>query len=503
MPTPISVSVSQSWVLGTPTDTYDMNAVTRSQTLETCDEQVWSEARQADTDCVTSYSTSHIDDAVANVNWLSSSYVDIFLNQSFSGQQQRDSVTYAIWTIPTGLVDISVDALNSSYLLNDAYIKHSTTTLNLADTCSKQHWSKTNQVSGFIYTSYDDGMVPPEDGVKIIIPIKRSYLVFNEIYLLTEDDEEIKTSSLDISFDVDSWAAKFSATIGAEHLDKVLPTLGPVILKAMINTNTFVFLVEKITRTRSFEKRSISISGRLKAAQLDKPYAPVTTWANAASITARQAIAMGLENTGFTTDEGWYISDWILTPGTLSVIGTPIDIATEVANASGSVLQAHHNLDILRMLPRYPYAPWEWFQTSPDNLDYVIPEAVCQTESIEWVENPNYNEMYLSGTKSGIIAHAIREGTTGGDIAQMFTNPLITEEVAARQKATSVFAESGKKTMITLSLPILSGVGIIDVCKFVEFTQGNSVMRGISRSNSIVVSENKVRQTIKIEASDG
>lgn len=340
-------------------------------------------------------------------------------------------------------------------------------------------------------------VTPEPPASSIIIPVRRVYLMVNETSLVRVDGNfPIPATDLSVAFDADSWLATFSASIPEAARDAVMPDPSPVEVVATINGTAFHFLIQKITRNRAFGKRSVSISGSGIACELDSPYAPVTQHLNPGDRTAQQLIADALQFTGY--DISWGITDWLVPAGVFSLSGTPAAVAKNVAEATGAVLAASWSQRRFRLLPRYPVKPWEWATATPD---YVIPGAVTQTESLEWLEYPSYNAVYVSGVQSGILGHVKVTGTAGDIVAPMVSHPLITHADAARQRGIAILGNTGRKTRMQISLPVLPESGIIDVYKLIEFSDGTNTRRGIVRGNRIQTHRPVVRQTLTIEAS--
>lgn len=336
----------------------------------------------------------------------------------------------------------------------------------------------------------------PEPGQQIIIPIRRAYIVLNETLLTRADDgQPLEAFDLRVSIDCDSWLPAWSASIPCKQRDAVMPAPTPVELIAYINGSIFRLLVGRILTSRRFGDQALDISGRGRATELSSPYAPVRQHGNATQLTAQQLIAAALEYTEYEQD--WQITDWPVPAGLLNINGTPVDVAQHVAEGARAVLQAGWNDRTLRMLPRYPVKPWEWANAVPD---VVIPAAVAETESIEWVERPDYNVVYVSGQLAGVLGQVKIAGTAGDKPAPSVTHPLITHVDAARQCGTAILGETGRSALMQISLPVLPSVGVIDVCKLIEFQDGTITRRGITRANSVVASFPVVRQTVTVEA---
>ena len=73
-------------------------------------------------------------------------------------------------------------------------------------------------------------------------------------------------------------------------------------------------------------------------------------------------------------------------------------------------MQASRHSQTLRILPRYPVAPWDWSGVDPD---FSLPSAATTRESVEWLEKPAYNAVYISGEGAGVLAQVQRGGTAG------------------------------------------------------------------------------------------
>jgi hypothetical protein len=301
--------------------------------------------------------------------------------------------------------------------------------------------------------------------------------------------------TMNVAFDVDSWLPTFTATIPESARDAVMPDPSPVEIAVIINGIDFHFIVERVQRNRQFGQRTVSISGRGIACELDAPYAVASQHTNGSTMTAQQIIDAALEYT--TYSQTWNITDWSVPAGTFSLYGTPAQVAQSVAEASGSVLAADWGLRDLRMLPPYPVKPWDWGTATPQ---YIIPAAVTQTESLEWIEKPAYNVVYVSGTTTGVLGQVKITGTAGDLPAPMVTHPLITHNDAARQRGISILGDTGRKAMMQISMPVLETSGVIDVCSFIEFSDGANTRRGIVRANNIAVNFPTVRQTLTVEA---
>jgi len=106
----------------------------------------------------------------------------------------------------------------------------------------------------------------------------------------------------------------------------------------------------------------------------------------------------------------------------------------------------------------------------------------------------------VSGVSSGVIGHVVRDGTAGDLVAPSRNNPLITHSIAAREAGKAILGDTGRMAMVTLSLPVLTEVGVIYPGTLVKYVDGATVMLGISRSLSMSSGKmEELTQTIEIE----
>lgn len=341
-------------------------------------------------------------------------------------------------------------------------------------------------------TDFDDAPIP---GL-IVIPIQRSYIVANDVTLRrVADNFTLEALDMALSIDSDSWVWGFSATLRGSDLDEVVGAPGePVELEASVNGYVFRLLAERVSRSRDFGQARVRISGRGIAAVLDAPYAPVLSLSSASAITAQQAATAAIQHValplGWSLD--WQLTDWLLPAGLWTHQGSPISAVQRIASAAGGYIQADQESQELRVLPRYPLAPWDWAAATPD---IEVPVDVCTTESIERQDKPAYNAVYLSG---GILARVKRTGTAGDVTAQMITDDLITHADAARQRGTSILADTGAQTRQSITLPILETGGILLPGTLASIVDGATSRRGLVRGVSISTGT-RVRQTVEIE----
>lgn len=319
------------------------------------------------------------------------------------------------------------------------------------------------------------------------------------------DGLPVPVFNLSLSLDAASWTWGFDAQLPAKAEVLVAPNsaFGPVELLASVNGTEFRVLAESIGRERVFGDSTIRISGRGHNAVLAAPYAPVMTFSNPQTRTARQlmddVLTLNGIPLGWTID--WGLTDWNVPAGVFARQGTWIEALVAIASAAGGYLIPHASDQSIRVRHRYPVAPWEW--STPNGQiqpDFVLPVDAVARESLRWVEKPGYNRVFVSGQDVGVLGQVSRAGTAGEVLAPMVVDPLITEAAAARQRGLSVLADTGQQIEVNLRLPVLAETGIIEPGAFVEYQDGAVTRLGMVRSTQVEAGMPEVWQTLGVQS---
>lgn len=337
----------------------------------------------------------------------------------------------------------------------------------------------------------------------VVVPVRRVYLVINDVDLRrVSGDVRIPCTRLALQLDADSWTCSFTASVPGTALGNLEPDVfgQPVELMALVNGAQFRLLAQGLTRSRSFGRSDLQVTGRGHAALLDAPYSPVLSFGNpSASRTAQQLVGDALLDNGVPLDwtVDWRLADWPVPAGVWAHQGSRISAINAIAAAAGGYLQSAGAGQVLRVLPRYPAAPWEWPAMA---ADLSLPAAVTTRESIEWVNKAAYNRVYVSGVGAGgVLGRVTRAGTAGDACATMVTDPLITHATAARQRGLPVLADTGRQAMVGLRLPVLPETGVIAPGTLVHYWDATEQRKGLVRSNSLEFSSPALWQTISVE----
>ena len=349
----------------------------------------------------------------------------------------------------------------------------------------------------FVCERHGPGPQPVET---IVVPVRRVYVVINEARLRRVDgDIQIPTFTMSMSLDADSWTWSFSASVPGYALADIEPEDGvPVAVQATINGTPYRFIVESIARERTFGRSDLRIGGRGRAAVLDAPYAPIMSFGNEFGRTAQQIMNDILVDNGVPL--GWTVEwnpdDWNVPAGVFNHQGSYISAMNQVAGSISAYLQPHNTDEVLRVLSRYPVAPWDWAGVTPD---FELPSAVMSRESIEWRDKARYNRVYVMGQQVGVNGRVTRTGTAGDYLAPTVVDPLITQAVAARQRGLAVLSDTGRIATVGLRLPVLAETGIIKPGSFISYIDGGIERIGLTRSVQVEVGLPAIWQTIEVE----
>ena len=341
----------------------------------------------------------------------------------------------------------------------------------------------------------------PQPG-KVIVPVRKVYVVLNQVRLIRLDTgAELPALGFSMSLDYQSWTWNWSASLhkdAAAHLGR---DAGGDPAQFLVNVNgvEFKLRLERMGRDRSFmPQERWSVSGRGLAAVLSEPWAKSMPFGNPnQALTAQQLAIEALKVNGVPIGWGidWQLQDWSVPAGAWALQGTYIDAINDIASAVGAYVQPHNTEQILRILPKYPTAPWAWGDVIPD---FEIPAAAAEVEGTEFTDKPVYNNVFVGGISAGVFGPIKRAGTAGDLIAPQVTHALITETSAQRQRGLAELADTGRQALVTLSMQVLPETGVIMPGQFVRYV-GPETVQGIVRSTSLSWAAPKLRQSMEIE----
>lgn len=321
------------------------------------------------------------------------------------------------------------------------------------------------------------------DAVKVplVIPTLRYYIVINTATLTrVSNNLRIPTFGLQISIDADSAKWTWSASVPLAKMGDLEQDdpYTPVELEAEVNGQVWRLVLSKRQESERFGSSSLQIGGYGLSDELGDPTYPAVTHDNVAGAATAQQLAMaalGIAGSDWTID--WQIDDWTVPAGVWAYTATPLAAITRIAEAAGGYVQPAAASRVLRVLPRYPVAPWDWSGETPD---IIIPAAAVIERGTDHAQFAGYNVVFLSG-ETGINARVWRDGSAADKPAPSVVDALITASEPARGRGLAILGNTGYQRRITLETGIRPEDGVIQVGKLLDWTRGGSTQRGLVR----------------------
>ena len=294
-----------------------------------------------------------------------------------------------------------------------------------------------------------------------------------------DDGSAIECKSLSISTDMQSWSRRFSGQ--AFDTEQIRTNDGPVDIQITVNEVIFRAVITAYSTKTEFPGEDASFTAVSRAVELAKPYALTLTQINENDANAYQLALSLLEYTGWSLN--WIPVDWLIPAGVFSLVNaSPMDGIKQLANAVGAFILCDKRYQVLHVTPVNPVAPWALSSATPD---ITLPVDAATVVAGEWIENPRFNGVWVSGQNAGVCALVRRDGTAGDVLAGMVVDPLLTVNVANRARGIAVLAESGARQPVTLTMGIHPEIGVIEPGQIVHVEDVAYHWTGVCQSNSI------------------
>jgi hypothetical protein len=353
------------------------------------------------------------------------------------------------------------------------------------------------------------------------IPRRRSYFVIHDIAIVRLPDLlTIPASALTIALDADSWAWSWSGTLlGLPALESVAAAESgePIVLAATIDGYTWHLIVEDWQEDRQHGSRAIRCTGRGLSAWLGSPYELMTSGTLGTARTLQQAMGDRLPLGGGWTLSWWDGSarrlggperdptpDWLLPAGAWSWSNTtPIQALHAAAQAVGLVVVPGMADRTLTVQPRYPLAPWHFWDEETDP-DLTIPDSAILSLARRQALASGADGVYVHGAEvGGILARVWLTGTAGDLLASTVQEPLITHPDGARLLGTRLLAgQATAPTVRSLTLPLGGDFPLLAIGDLLHIEIPDGAVRGLVNAVSIDLQRSDrgvtVRQTLTI-----
>lgn len=346
------------------------------------------------------------------------------------------------------------------------------------------------------------GTNPPLPTIDFKIPIepqiRRSYLMQPQISCVrVSDGVAVVLKSVSISQSRSQWASSgnlaFSSRIDAERAANEL-------LKISINGYDFYLLCESPSESKAFGKTSYSATGRGRLATLASPNRKAINYVNVVARSFIGLMADIVANTGWTVASK--ISDYPVPANAFSYAAkTPAEAINMMANSIGAMLDVNDETQTITVIPQWPVVPWNTASAIPDVIlhDGVILEF---NERIDI--RPDANAVFVRGEQQGVAVKVKRFGTAGDNFAGDIVDKLITDNQAARMRATAELANAGNKVQNSIRAKVMADLPPMRPGMLIGVRKGAEVFKSVCESFSISGSVNEstgmvtVNQTVTL-----
>ncbi|MDR8523484.1 hypothetical protein [Shewanella fidelis] len=343
------------------------------------------------------------------------------------------------------------------------------------------------------YCYFDDGgglvdanpSLPTIDFKTSVEPqIRRSYLMQPKIHCeRISDGLTIVLKSVTISQSRGQWASSgnmsFSSRIDAERAANEL-------LKISINGYDFYLWCESLSESKSFGQSIYTASGRGRFAELSAPYVKACNYVNTQARSFMGVMADIIENLGWTLASE--ISDFNVPANAFSYAAkTPAEALNMMANAIGAMLDINNETKTIKVIPQWPTVPWNIAAAIPD---VILHDAVIMDFSEKREIRPDANAVFVRGEQQGVAVKVKRSGSAGDNFSADVVDQLITDNQAARMRATAELANAGNKVQNNIRTKVMAELPPMRPGMLIGVRKGTEVYKSVCDSFTINASVN-------------
>lgn len=325
--------------------------------------------------------------------------------------------------------------------------------------------------------------LPPIDFKIPIEPqIRRSYLMQPQISCIrVSDGAVVVLKSVAIAKSRTQWASSgsvvFSSRIDAERAANEL-------LKISINGYDFYLLCESPSESRGFGKHSFSATCRGRLALLASPHKKAANYVN---MVARSFIGLMSDivaNTGWSIAS--QITDFTIPANAFSyAVKTPAEALNMMATGIGAMLDVNDETQTITVIPQWPVVPWNTDSAVPD---VILHDGVILDFSEQVDIRPDANAVFVRGEQQGVAAKVKRFGTAGDNFCADIVDKLITDNQAARMRATTELANVGNKVQTSIRTKVLADLPPMRPGMLIGVRKGAKVFKSVCEAWSISAS---------------
>lgn len=311
------------------------------------------------------------------------------------------------------------------------------------------------------------------------------------------DSVAVVLKSVSISQSRSQWASSgslaFSSRIDAERAANEL-------LKISINGYDFYLLCESPSESKAFGKTSYSATGRGRLATLASPNRKAINYVNVVARSFIGLMADIVANTGWTVASK--ISDYPVPANAFSYAAkTPAEAINMMANSIGAMLDVNDETQTITVIPQWPVVPWNTSSAIPD---VILHDGVILEFNERLDIRPDANAVFVRGEQQGVAAKVKRFGTAGDNFTADIVDKLITDNQAARMRATAELANAGNKVQNSIRAKVMADLPPMRPGMLIGVRKGAEVFKSVCESFSISGSVNEstgmvtVNQTVTL-----
>lgn len=294
------------------------------------------------------------------------------------------------------------------------------------------------------------------------------------------DDAAVVLKSVSISQSRSQWASSgslvFSSRIDAQRAANEL-------LKISINGYDFYLLCESLSESRSFGKTSYSANGRSRLAELASPNKKAINYVNIEDRSFMGLMADIIANTGWTVAS--QITDYLVPANAFSyATKTPAEAINMMASSIGAMLDVNNSTRTITVIPQWPVVPWNTANAVPD---VILHDGVILEFNEHRDIRPDANAVFVRGEQQGVAAKVKRFGTAGDNFAADIVDKLITDNQAARMRATAELANAGNKVQNSIRIKVMADLPPMRPGMLIGVRKGAEVFKSVCEAFSISV----------------
>ncbi|WP_258955900.1 hypothetical protein [Shewanella woodyi] len=325
--------------------------------------------------------------------------------------------------------------------------------------------------------------------------IRRSYLMRPQVNCTrVSDGMSVVLKSVSISQSRTQWTSSgnitFSSRIDAERAANEL-------LRIEINGYDFYLLCESPTESKAFGQSSYSASGRGRLAELSAPYVKPINYVNAQARSFMGLMGDIIENMGWTLASE--ITDYNVPANAFSYAAkTPAEALNMMASSIGAMLNINDSTKMITVIPQWPTVPWD---TENAVADVILHDGVILAFSEKREIRTDANAVFVRGEQQGVAVKVKRTGSAGDNFAGDIVDKLITDNQAARMRATTELANAGNKVQNSIRTKVMADLPPMRPGMLVGVRKGTEVFKSVCDAFTVSASVNDSTGVVTVDQS--